>query len=97
MSKYVKKYKCPYCEGRYARPDLASHIDRKHDDMIPQGQTPLQVAFDSVNKKTEPHGVCMMCGADTKWNENSMKYDQYCENPECKQIYSKMAKDRMNH
>ena len=83
MSKYVKKYKCPYCEGRYARPDLASHIDREHDDMIPQGQTPLQVAFDSVNKKTEPHGTCMMCGADTKWNENKGRYDSLCGSKKC--------------
>ena len=95
MSKYVKKYKCPHCEGRYARPDLASHIDREHDDMIPQGQTPLQVAFDSVNKKTEPHGTCMMCGADTKWNENKGRYDSLCGSKKCHDDYVKMVDARL--
>lgn len=41
------------------------------------------------------HGVCRTCKGDTEWNEQSMKYDQYCTNPECKKAYVKIAKQRM--
>lgn len=95
MSTYVKKYKCPFCDNRYPRADLARHIDKSHDDMIPQGQSPLQVAFDSVNKKTEPHGTCMMCGGDTDWNENKGRYESLCGKKKCHDDYVKMVETRL--
>ena len=35
-SKYVKKYKCPYCNKRLDRIKLVGHIEKNHEDMIPQ-------------------------------------------------------------
>lgn len=94
-SAYVKKYKCPYCESRLARKDMSDHIEKKHEDFIPQGQTPLQVAFNSVNKKTEPYGTCIMCGNKTKWNENKGRYERLCGSKKCHNDYVKMTEERL--
>ena len=53
-----RKYKCPYCNYRYTRMDLPSHIEDKHEEMIPKEVTPLQITFNTVNKKEEYNGRC---------------------------------------
>ena len=32
----ARRYKCPYCEDRYERAKLVSHIDKKHYGRIKQ-------------------------------------------------------------
>lgn len=94
-SAYVKKYKCPYCESRISRKDMSFHINDKHEEFIPQGQTSLQVAFNSVNKKTEPYGNCIMCGEHTEWNEDKGRYERLCGSKKCHTAYVKMTEERL--
>ena len=35
----MKRYPCPYCSETYHRDDLVKHIERKHDEEIPEGYT----------------------------------------------------------
>ena len=91
-STYQKKYKCPYCEGRFTRAKLHLHIQEKHEDLIPEGYTALRVAFNTINNKTEGH--CIMCGNVTDWNENKGRYERLCNDPKCHEAYKKMVAER---
>ena len=46
-----KTYKCPYCTERYDKYKLIYHIEEKHEELIPEKQTPTQVVFNYINKK----------------------------------------------
>ena len=79
----AKTYKCPYCDKRLERDKLIDHVESKHEDLIPEGQTPTQVVFNSINNKT--HGNCVICKKPTKWNEKAGRYDRLCDDPKCKE------------
>ena len=79
----AKKYKCPYCEERHERNKLIDHVEDVHEDLIPEGQTPTQVVFNSINKKT--HGTCVVCKKPTEWNEKAGKYNRLCNDPRCRE------------
>ena len=91
-SKYKKKYKCPYCDNRLDRDALVKHVENKHYELIPEGFTPTRVVFNTINHKD--HGNCVICGKETKWNENLCRYERFCSKP-CEQAYVKQMKDRM--
>lgn len=91
--KYKKRYKCPYCEERLDREKLPDHIQKKHEDMIPQGYTASRVAFNTINKKSVGH--CIICGKDTDWNEDKCRYERICNDPKCKKEYIKMTEERL--
>lgn len=91
-SKYVKKFKCPYCGTHYERQKLISHIENKHPDEIPEGYSATRVVFNLINKKD--HGTCVICGKETPWNPTLARYDRFCSE-ECKNKYVAMAKSRM--
>jgi ribosomal protein S18 acetylase RimI-like enzyme len=80
----AKKYKCPYCNDKYIRKDLVNHVDKEHEDIIPDGFESAQVVYDAVNG-TKGAGRCRVCNRPTKWNSSSKRYDVLCENPMCKQ------------
>lgn len=90
--KRVRKYKCPYCDNRYIRSDLVSHVQRKHEDMIPEGYTALRVVFNYINHKD--CGKCMMCEQPTAWNETKGRYETLCGREACKEAYKKMVRER---
>ena len=75
-AKYIKKYKCPYCEERLAREDLIDHVEKIHSDVVPKEYTPARVVFNTINKKE--HGNCVICGKPTSWNEDIRRYNRYC-------------------
>lgn len=91
-SKYIKKYKCPYCGMHYDRDALIRHIDKKHEDEIPEGYTAVRVVFNIINKKD--HGNCVVCRKTTDWNDTLARYDRFCSE-ECKKKYTATAKARM--
>ena len=91
--KYKKRYKCPYCEERLDRDNLPNHINKKHQEMIPQGYTASRVAFNAINKKTS--GRCIICGKETDWNEDKCRYERICNDPKCKKEYIKMTEERL--
>lgn len=79
----AKRYKCPYCDVRLERPKLIEHIEKKHEELIPEGYTSARVVYDIANKTTG--GRCRVCGKPTPWNESSGRYDVLCGDPKCKQ------------
>lgn len=88
-SSYQRKYKCPYCDTKKTRPELITHVSSKHEDMIPKNYTATRVVFNAVNKKE--HGRCVICGGETKWDENKARYDRICEKKSCHDKYVKIA------
>ena len=91
-SKYEKKYKCPLCGQHYTRQDMIKHVEKNHEDELPEGYTPIHYVFDIVNKKD--HGNCVICHKVTNWNPTLARYDRFCS-IECKNKYTKEAKARM--
>lgn len=92
-STYKKKYKCPFCEFRADRKKLVYHIDRKHENLIPEDSSALRMVFNIVNKKD--HGTCIICKKESPWNEQNGRYDRICQNPACMQAYRQMIDQRM--
>lgn len=88
-TKKLKKYKCPYCELRLLRTDMAEHIEKYHEDLIPKGFTANRVAFNSINKKETGH--CVMCKRPSPWNEDKLRYDKFCGRPQCKKAFADRA------
>ncbi|MDD3121995.1 MAG: hypothetical protein PHC62_00600 [Candidatus Izemoplasmatales bacterium] len=91
--KYTKKYKCPYCEKRLERNKLITHVDRTHEDMIPEGYSSTRVIFNLINKKT--NGSCVICRRETPWDESKARYDRICNRKTCKEAYIKQTADRL--
>lgn len=92
--KYMRKYQCKFCNNKYTRAQLPSHIQSEHAELIPEGMTALQIAFNIVNKKIDNHGKCIICGSDTDWNENKGRYDRLCGKESCKIKYKEMVRNR---
>lgn len=90
----VKYYKCHICNKKFKTLNgWGGHIQSVHPDFIPEGYSISRFFYFTKTGKT--HGVCRTCKGNTDWNEESMKYNQYCTNPECKKAYVKIAKQRM--
>ena len=90
------KYKCPFCDKRFIKEDLVIHVGDEHDDMIPEGFTPLRYIFNYVNKRsTDYHGKCTECGGPTPWDENKGRYNRQCDKPACKESYIKKFEENM--
>lgn len=88
-----RRYKCMYCTKSYERAKLVNHIDKVHEDMIPEGYTAARLVFNMINKKD--HGTCTICGKESPWNEEKGRYDRICTNPECKKKYIKTTEERL--
>ena len=41
----AKTFKCPYCDYHGSRQDLVEHIDDEHDEMIPEGFSPVHLVY----------------------------------------------------
>lgn len=90
----VRYYKCPECGKKFKTlTGWGDHVKLMHSASWPEGYSVSRFFYYTVTGKT--HGICRTCKGDTEWNEGSMKYDQYCKNPECKKAYVKIAKSRM--
>lgn len=90
----MKKYCCPYCTERYDRYNLYKHIDKKHDDMLPDNYTAYRMAFDVINDK-HGHGNCTICGKPTEWNEKTQKYNRLCGSSKCSNKVKEIYQSRM--
>ena len=92
----AKTYKCPYCNEKYIRDELVTHIEDKHEELLPKEVSPFHMVFDIVNNKKpvgDGHGVCVVCKRDTEWNESNAKYARLCGRQQCndklRESYSK--------
>ena len=90
-----KTFKCPYCDYHGSRQDLVEHIDDEHDEMIPEGFSPVHLVFDIVNGKKDHHGVCVVCKRDTEWDENASKYKRLCGRKQCAEALRDIYKKNM--
>lgn len=85
-------YKCPYCTHKYKeKPYLYKHMENEHHDLL-GGLSPAQAYFNFKYKKD--HGSCIMCKGNTKWNEQSERYERLCSD-KCREAYRQMFRDRM--
>lgn len=87
-----RKYKCPFCDNRYDRVRMITHIEKKHPEYISDDYTATRIVFNLVNKKEK--GTCVMCGKESPWNEEKGRYDRFCS-PECVKAYTKLADKRL--
>jgi hypothetical protein len=92
-SKSKKRYKCPYCGKHDTKDNLVSHIEKFHEDMIPQGYSANRVLFNYINKKE--YGTCVCgCGRKTEWNETTCRYNRLSSDPKCKERYIEQVNAR---
>lgn len=94
MAKY---FKCPYCDKKFERTKLAHHIEKNHIDLLPEGFTPLRMAFNAINypNNLDYCGRCTECKGPTAWDENKGRYDRQCSRKECRESYLKRFEDNM--
>lgn len=89
-----RKIHCAFCDDYFYKPDdYVSHIEKHHDENIPEDMDAWQYVYYLNTNKT--HGNCVVCKKPTKWNPKTHKYNRFCENPICKEKYKKLFKDRM--
>lgn len=85
---------CKFCdEFFYDANDLVAHMEKKHEELIPEDMSVWQFVYFLRTGKS--HGKCVICGKDTSWNEKTHKYNRFCTNPKCKQKYIDTFKNRM--
>ena len=90
----VKSYNCPECGKRYKTlTGWGDHMEKFHPDSIPEGFSIARYFYYVQTGMTQ--GKCVTCKGPTQWNESTMKYNRYCDNPKCKEAYCKIAKQRM--
>lgn len=91
-----QKITCPYCNKKYERNRFSYHIADKHSNKIPEGWTPLRLAYHIINKRPlEYTRKCRVCGKPTDWDESKGRYNFLCNNPECKKKWVETMKKTM--
>lgn len=98
----MRIYRCQCCKftattnkydkgTRSAKHKLGHHYETAHKELIPPDMTGYRWAYFLLTKKSR--GSCVECKGETQFNEVSMKYSRFCDNPICKQKY-KTERDR---
>lgn len=90
----AKTYCCPYCKEKFNKEKLIDHIEKEHDDELPESYTAYRAAYDVVNDKPG-HGYCVICHSPTKWNEKRQKYERLCGKKECSKKVKEVYQTRM--
>lgn len=89
-----KNFRCPGCKKVYnSLATWSNHMLQYHKDMIPEGWSTARYFYFLQTGKKE--GMCIVCKKPTEWNEQSAKYNRFCNDPKCKQQYREMFKQRM--
>lgn len=91
----AKRYKCPYCDKRDERKKLITHIDKRHEEMLPEGYDGTRIMYDKINHIVDGHGNCRVCRKPTPWNPKTQRYDTLCDNPKCKEAMREEYKKNM--
>ena len=86
---------CPFCKKKYNRADLIKHLE-KHMDLLPEGFSPLRMAFHVANNKPTTYvRPCRICRKPTDWDEKKGRYNFLCNNKSCHNKWVKIMKDTM--
>lgn len=97
-------YRCQYCKYnipankdlkgiRSPKHKMGEHYHTKHKELLPTDMTGYQYFYFLLTKKD--HGSCVICKKETAFNEITMKYSRFCDNPACKQKYKEERDRRM--
>ena len=90
----VKYFRCPTCKKPFKTlGGFTSHMETIHPGTIPKGWSGARYFYYVLTGKD--HGSCVECKRNTEWNEASMKYGRYCDDPKCKQKYRDVRDNRM--
>jgi len=100
----MKIYKCMYCSHsvmvdknkkgiRSPKYLMGLHYENKHKDLLPQGMSGFRWFYYTLTKKDK--GSCVICHNETEFNNVTMKYSRFCNNPQCKQKYKEERDKRM--
>lgn len=92
----MKKYICVFCNNKIRRDKMAEHIEKEHDNELPENFTAYRMAYDIINGHLDTHsGECMICRSKTGWNNRTQKYFRICKDPKCKQAVKDQYEKRM--
>jgi hypothetical protein len=94
MQKMRSKTRCKYCDTFFIDVDAyVLHLEEVHGDMIPEDMDGWQYYY--YLKTGKMNGSCIICKKKTRWNTSTHKYNRFCDNPKCKEIYREIFKKRM--
>lgn len=92
----ASKYPCPYCGIKMTRETMVTHISDNHEDLIPEGYTPLRITFNVFNRRSmDYNGICTECKGPTGWDEKKGRYNRQCGKKSCHDSFVKKAGDNM--
>ena len=100
----MKIYRCQHCNFNVAvnknkkgihsaKYIMGHHYETKHKNLLPPDMSGYQWFYYLLTKKS--HGSCVICHNETEFNNISMKYSRFCNNPLCKQKYKEERDRRM--
>lgn len=100
----MKVLRCQHCNytvtvnknnkgTKSAKYKLGHHYETVHKHLIPPDMTGYRWVYFLLTKKER--GSCVICKQETDFNEISMKYSRFCNNPACKQKYKEERDKRM--
>ena len=98
----MRLYRCQHCKytvpvnkekgKRSAKWKMGNHYETKHKDLLPPGMSGYRWFYFLLTKKDK--GSCVICHNETDFNEATMKYSRFCNNPQCKQKYKEERDNR---
>lgn len=100
----MKIYRCQHCNYNVivnknikginsAKHKMGEHYETKHKHLLPPNMNGYRWFYFLLTKKD--HGSCVICKNETDFNETTMKYSRFCNNPLCKQKYKEERDKRM--
>ena len=100
----MKIYRCQHCKFSVAvnknkkgihsaKYIMGHHYETKHKNLLPEGMSGYRWFYYLLTKKDR--GSCVECKGETDFNEITMKYSRFCNNPQCKQKYKEERDRRM--
>lgn len=101
----MKIYRCQHCNysvtdnGKHqkgtksAKWKMGHHYETIHKNLLPPDMSGYRWFYFLATKKDR--GSCVICHNETDFNEVTMKYSRFCNNPLCKQKYKEERDRRM--
>lgn len=100
----MKIFRCQHCNytvtgnknnkgTKSAKYKMGHHYETVHKHLLPPNMTGYRWFYFLLTKKQK--GSCVICKQETDFNEISMKYSRFCNNPICKQKYKEERDNRM--
>lgn len=100
----LRMYRCQHCSysvtinknntgTKSAKWKMGNHYETKHKELLPPGYTGYRWFYYLLTGKEK--GSCVECHNETDFNEVTMKYSRFCNNPVCKQKYKEERDRRM--